>query len=113
MKNVFVVFFFLVFVFLFFCLPKNQTVVCIMFLLMFSFVNCILIRDEQKLFVIYFFVFFVPFFFQHVNCTFYGTQKIKFSSVCLKLKYLTELKVYFPDIKDQNELVASDEHLCL
>lgn len=83
-----------------------------MFLLMFSFVNCILIRDEQQLFVLYFFVFFF-FFFQHVNCTFYGTQKIKFSSVCLKLKYLTELKVYFPDIEDQIELVASDEHLCL
>lgn len=51
-------------------------------------------------------------YFQHVNCTFYGTQKMKFSLVCLKLKYLTEW-FYFPDLKDQNEIVASDEHRCL
>lgn len=63
--------------------------------------------------VVFFFVFFLSFYFQDVNCTFYGTQKTKFSWVCLKLKYLTELKVYFPDLKDQNEIVASDEHLCL
>lgn len=62
---------------------------------------------------LFFFCFFFVFFFQDVNCTFYGTQKTKFSWVCLKLKYLTELKVYFPDLKDQNEIVASDEHLCL
>lgn len=62
---------------------------------------------------LFFFCFFLSFYFQDVNCTFYGTQKTKFSWVCLKLKYLTELKVYFPDLKDQNEIVASDEHLCL
>lgn len=47
-----------------------------------------------------------------VNCTFYGTQKTKVSSVCLTLKYLTELKVYFPDLEDRNEIFESDEHLC-
>lgn len=102
--------------FLFFCLPKNQTVVCISFLLVFSFVNCILFHDEQKLFAIFCYqvgLCFLSFYFQCVNCTLYGTQKTKLSSVCLKLKYLTELKVYFPDLKDQNEIVASDEHLCL
>lgn len=77
-----------------------------MFLLMFSFVNCILFHDEQKVFAIFcnqvfFFFSFLSFYFQHVNCTFYGTQKTKFSLVCLKLKYLTGLKVYFPDLKDQ------------
>lgn len=62
-----------------------------------------------------FFLFFCFCFYFHllcVNCTFYGTQKTKVSSVCLKLKYLTELKVYFPDLKDQNEIVESDERLC-
>lgn len=64
--------------------------------------------------VVFLFCFvFLSFYFHDVNCTFYGTQKTKFSSVCLKLKYLTELEVYFPDLKDQNEIVASDEHLCL
>ena len=41
------------------------------------------------------------------------TEDNIFALVCLTLKYLTELKVYFPDLKDQNEIVASDEHLCL
>lgn len=55
------------FFFFFFLLAENQTVVCIMFLLMFSFVNCILFHDEQKVFAIFcnqvFFFFFFVFLF--------------------------------------------------
>lgn len=105
----------------YFCLPKTKLWSVYWFFVVVvvvaSFVNCILFHDEQKLFAIFFVIrlFFWFCFYFHllcVNCTFYGTQKTKVSSVCLKLKYLTELKVYFPDLKDQNEIVESDERLC-
>lgn len=109
-----------------FLLAENQTVVCILFwffLFLFVFCCCCFIcklytfswwtKAVCHFFVIRLFFWFCFYF--HllcVNCTFYGTQKTKVSSVCLKLKYLTELEVYFPDLKDQNEIVESDERLC-